>query len=443
MLFRDRADAGRRLAFATRRHRDEAPVILALPRGGVPVAYEVARALSAPLDVWVVRKIGAPGHEELGLGAVAEGGETYLNEELMGELGLSLDDIADVVAHKTAEVNERVQRFRRGRPPPEIEGRTVILVDDGIATGGTVRAALRAIRRQRPRRLVLAVPVAAGSTLASLRPEADEVICLEEDPYLAAIGAYYEDFRQTPDAEVSALLERARRSLAPEADPRPPPAARREELPVDIDAGGARLPGTLTIPDGATGLVVFAHGSGSSRHSPRNRLVARALESAGLATLLFDLLTAEEEAEDAVTGRLRFDVDFLAVRVLDVILGAHALAETSHLPVGIFGASTGAAAALIAAAARPDLVGAVVSRGGRPDLAAPHLRRVVASTLLIVGSADTEVLALNRSALDLLGGPKELAIIEGATHLFEEPGTLEEVAQLARDWFVRHIGRAP
>src|SRR4051812_27453102 len=160
MLFRDRADAGRRLAFATRRYRDEAPVVLALPRGGVPVAYQIARALSAPLDVWGARKIGAPGHQELGLGAVAEGGETYLNEELMDEIGVSPDEVADVVARKTREMDAQVRRLRQGRPPPEIEGRTVILVDDGIATGGTARAALRALRRRRPGRLVLAIPVA-------------------------------------------------------------------------------------------------------------------------------------------------------------------------------------------------------------------------------------------------------------------------------------------
>src|SRR3954471_13859858 len=132
MVFRDRADAGRRLAFATRRYRDEAPVVLALPRGGVPVAHEIARALSAPLDVWVVRKVGAPGHEELGLGAVAEGGETYLNEDLMAELGVAAEDVADLVARKAGEVEQRVRRFRRGRPQPDVAGRAVIVVDDGI-----------------------------------------------------------------------------------------------------------------------------------------------------------------------------------------------------------------------------------------------------------------------------------------------------------------------
>jgi putative phosphoribosyl transferase len=439
MLFRDRVDAGRRLAFALRRHRDEAPIVLGLPRGGVPVAYEVARALSAPLDVWVVRKVGAPGQQELGLGAVAEGGETYLHEGLMAELGLNDDEVAAIVARKAAEVAQRVRRFRRGQPPPEIEDRTVLVVDDGIATGGTTRAALRAIRRCRPKRLILAVPVASESTLESLRSEADEVVCLDSDPYLAAIGDHYQDFGQTTDDEVVDLLERARKGDAP-GRAGPKAGARVEECAVDIEVDGVTLDGSLAIPDGATGLVLFAHGSGSSRRSPRNRFVAQALQRAGLATLLFDLLTAEEEAEDEVTGRLRFDVDLLATRVLGAAEATRAHPDTRDLRLGYFGASTGAAAALIAAAKRPDFAAAVVSRGGRPDLAGSDLPRVVAPTLLIVGSADLDVLALNREALERLGGPRQLAIVQGATHLFEEPGALEEVARVAAEWFVHHLG---
>jgi putative phosphoribosyl transferase len=445
MLFRDRVDAGRRLAFALEPYRDEAPIVLGLPRGGVPVAYEVARALKAPLDVWVVRKLGAPGQEELGLGAVAEGGETYLNENLIAEIGVSEDELAEVVGRKLAEVDERVRRFRRDRPPPALQGRTAIVVDDGIATGGTVRAALRAIRRHQPKRVVLAVPVAAASTLESLRPEADEVVCLYEDPYLAAIGGYYLDFSQTSDDEVIGLLDRASQGYAGAEDEEGRADSTAEPLSVDVDieVSGVRLEGNLTIPGGAAGLVLFAHGSGSSRYSPRNRFVAQVLQSAGLGTLLFDLLTAEEEVEDEETGQIRFDVDFLAKRVLGATLWARAQPETISLRIGYFGASTGAAAALIAAAQRPDLVGAVVSRGGRPDLAGPFLERVVAPTLLIVGSEDTQVLALNQEAFELLRGPRQLAIVRGATHLFEEPGALEGVARVASAWFTRYLMHEP
>ena len=214
-------------------------------------------------------------------------------------------------------------------------------------------------------------------------------------------------------------------------------AAERE---VEVLAGSARLGGTLAVPDGARGLVLFAHGSGSSRHSPRNRYVAYTLRTMGLGTLLFDLLTEDEEDEDARTGELRFDIDFLARRLGEVTNWVFAHPELSHLRVGYFGSSTGAGAALVAAAARPEAVGAVVSRGGRPDLAGGALQRVLAPTLFIVGGADTVVLDLNARALDLLRAPKVLEVIPGATHLFEEQGALERVAALAGDWFTRFLG---
>jgi dienelactone hydrolase len=200
------------------------------------------------------------------------------------------------------------------------------------------------------------------------------------------------------------------------------------------------LDGDLTVPPDAHGIVVFAHGSGSGRFSPRNRAVANVLVQAGLATLLMDLLTAEEEAVDLRTRHLRFDVGLLGRRVIATIEWLAADATVTALPVGCFGASTGAAAALIAAAERPERVAAVVSRGGRPDLAGEALFRVTAPTLLIVGGNDIEVLRLNQQALAALAGEARLEIVPGATHLFEEPGALERVAVLARDWFLRHLG---
>ncbi len=213
-----------------------------------------------------------------------------------------------------------------------------------------------------------------------------------------------------------------------------------EAREVTVRAGGVALGGSLGVPPEAVGLVIFAHGSGSSRFSPRNRAVAGALREAGLATLLFDLLSPEEEAEDDVTGALRFDIPFLARRLLEVLAWAARQPEVAHPRVGLFGSSTGAAAALVAAALRPEAVSAVVSRGGRADLAGPVLARVEAPTLLIVGGEDTGVLALNEEAHARLGAVKELRVLPGATHLFEEPGALEQVARLAAGWFVRHLG---
>ncbi len=216
------------------------------------------------------------------------------------------------------------------------------------------------------------------------------------------------------------------------------PAKGKETL-VRVAAGTVTLEGNLTLPEGAGGIVLFAHGSGSSRLSPRNRHVARLLNEGKLATLLVDLLTQEEEAFDVRTGRLRFDIDFLADRVVGVTDSLKGQQDTQDLRLGYFGASTGAAAALVAAAQRPDAVAAIVSRGGRPDLAGPVLARVLAPTLLIVGGNDFEVVKLNKTALGQLRCEKQLVIVPKATHLFEEPGALDEVARLAREWFESNL----
>jgi dienelactone hydrolase len=211
------------------------------------------------------------------------------------------------------------------------------------------------------------------------------------------------------------------------------------ERAVTITAGDVQMEADLTLPPGASGLVIFCHGSGSSRHSPRNREVARALVARGLSTLLMDLLTPEEEQVDLRTRHLRFDIDMLAVRVVHAIQWSRREPDLRTLPLGLFGSSTGAAAALLAAAHEPGTVAAIVSRGGRPDLAGPALRSVRAPTLLIVGGYDGQVIDLNRSAQRALPESTRLEIVEGATHLFEEPGALDRVARLAGDWFLEHL----
>jgi putative phosphoribosyl transferase len=208
---------------------------------------------------------------------------------------------------------------------------------------------------------------------------------------------------------------------------------------VRIPAGEAVLEGDLVLPDSAVGVVVFAHGSGSGRHSPRNRAVAATLNEAGIGTLLIDLLASAEDELDRVTGEYRFDIELLARRLIASIDWLRQ-GPAEALDIGLFGASTGAAASLVAAAARPDDVAAVVSRGGRPDLAGPALSRVRAPTLLIVGGEDHAVLELNRRALEQLRTEKQLVVVPGATHLFEEPGALDQVAWLAADWFSRYLG---
>jgi len=213
------------------------------------------------------------------------------------------------------------------------------------------------------------------------------------------------------------------------------------EIALQVTTGGVSLSGDLALPEHASGLVLFAHGSGSSRHSPRNRHVAQALQSAGPGTLLLDLLTPAEEQVDRVTSELRFDIGLLARRLMSAAEAMAAGAQTRQLPLGLFGASTGAAAALMVAAERPQWVRAVVSRGGRPDLSGPALPRVHAPTLLIVGGEDWQVIELNQDALRQIAAEKRLEIVPGATHLFEEPGALDQVASLAREWFGKHLTR--
>jgi putative phosphoribosyl transferase len=429
--FTDRRAAGRDLAERLRPLAVESPVVLGLARGGVPVAYEVAQLLGAPLDVLVVRKIGAPGNPELGIGAIAEGDVRVLNQQVMRHLLISGEELEAAVARARAEVEARVQRYRNSHPPLDVKGHTAIVVDDGLATGGTARAALRAVRAREPRKLILAVPVGAPESVESLREEADEVICLLEPELMWAVGLWYEHFQPTSDGEIAQLL------AGDTEDPPPPLVASSREVRIPAGAG-LELVGDLVVPESARGLVVFAHGSGSSRHSPRNRQVARALNDRRLATLLLDLLTADEERNRANV----FDIALLADRLVAATRWAQREPQLAGLRIGYFGASTGAGAALWAAAELGEEIGAVVSRGGRPDLAAERLGEVRAPVQLIVGAHDEIVLELNEQARTLLQAPAELAVVPRATHLFEEPGALEEVSRLAGEWFQRRLARA-
>lgn len=438
-MFDDRRDAGCRLAARLEALRGSDVVVLGLPRGGVPVAFEVAHALRAPLDILVVGKLGVPNQPELAFGAIGEGGIRVLNDSVVRQAHLSDGEMAAIEEARRAELTRRSERFRRGRERIPLEGRTAVIVDDGVATGATARAACRVARALGARRVVLAVPIGAPDVPAQFAGDADEVICLVMPQDFYAVGQGYRDFGQTSDDEVVALLERAREGTAMsgavpsdgrDADD---PFLRDEE--VRVTAGPVTLAGHLTIPQRPTGIVVFAHGSGSSRHSPRNRYVAEVLNRAGLGTVLFDLLTPAEERDRANV----FDIGLLAQRLVEVTRWLAGQPDTASLPVGYFGASTGAGAALVAAADTGTTVAAVVSRGGRPDLAGSRLRDVHSPTLLLVGGWDDVVIDLNRQAQAEIPADCELTIIPGATHLFEEPGTLERVAELARDWFLRHL----
>jgi putative phosphoribosyl transferase len=396
---------------------------------------EVAAALHAPLDVIVVRKLGVPFQPELGMGAIGEDGVRVLNAEVVQMAGVSSEELAAVERRERVELERRARRFRGGRVRVPIEGKTVVVVDDGIATGSTARAACQVARAHGASRVILAVPVAPRDWTDRLAGDADEFVCLDTPEPFFGVGQFYADFSQTTDEEVIACLRHGRPAVAAattsaQADD---PPIRDEE--VDVQAGTVRLGGRLTVPEVAVGVVVFAHGSGSSSRSSRNRYVAAVLNQAGLATLLFDLLTPGEEFDRANV----FDVELLARRLGQVTTWLRAQPETRDLPVGYFGASTGAAAALWAASEPDAQIAAVVSRGGRPDLAGPRLAAVTAPTLLIVGGLDHVVLDLNRQARAQLCGESSLVVVPGATHLFEEDDTLQAAAELARDWFTDHL----
>lgn len=423
MKFVDRQHAGRLLAERIIGLELKEPLVLALPRGGVPVAYEIAHAIGAPLDVLIVRKVGAPGYEEFGIGAVTENNHYWIDPEAMSRFSSRAVDIDRTLTKEREEVQRRIELYRDRRPLPDLRGRSVLVVDDGLATGVTARVACAYLKQQGAGEVILAVPVCSPRTSDLLRNEVSRLVCLHEPESFFAVGQFYQRFHQLEDHEVLNLLHRARAEGV------------TENAEVEIEEAGLSLHGLLATPPGAKGTVIFAHGSGSSRLSPRNQQVARALQAEGLATLLFDLLTPEE----AEKRRNVFDIPLLGSRLL---LAARWLKKRRQAgPVGFFGASTGGGAALWAAAEIGAEVAAVVSRGGRPDLAGERLKDLATPALLIVGGRDGPVIQLNRRVLPLLKNAK-LEIVPGATHLFEEPGALEQVERLAAEWFLEHFSGA-
>jgi putative phosphoribosyl transferase len=444
MYFQDRVDAGRQLAELIAPELiaaeliapvlmdkpaisdDRGVVILGLPRGGVPVAAEVAAQVGAPLDIILVRKLGVPAQPELGFGALGEGGVRVLSTPIMSAAGVTERDVAHVEAKARTELDQRIAIFRSEAPAISLAGRTAVIVDDGFATGSTAIAACRVARARGADRVILAVAVAPSDWITRCGDVADRLIAVATPANFSSVGEWYQDFSPTTDAEVIEILRRARsKEQARERDP----------LKVHIPWGNSEVVGELLMPDRPRGLVVFAHGSGSSRRSPRNRIVAESLYQAGIASLLIDLLTLDETARHATVDR----IDLLAERMVAAVEWVSHQPELSAIKIGVCGASTGAAVALWSAAQPHSPIAAVVSRGGRPDLAREVLHIVTAPTLMIVGSRDHQVLKLNSEARALMNCETELTVVPGATHLFEEPGTLEVAAQAASEWFVRYL----
>jgi putative phosphoribosyl transferase len=427
--YANRHEAGRKLAQALLDDdllgaSHERVVEVGLARGGVEVAAELAAMIGAPLDALAVRKVQHPWQPEYGIGAVAPGAIAYVRSND----GLTDEEVSAAVHAASARADALDARLHEQRAPISVAGATCVLADDGLATGGTMMVAVRWARARGARRIVVAVPVGAAATVRRLKSHdgADAVVCLLRPRDFGAVGFWYEDFRQVSDEDVLALLARASSGGV---------VVKRA---AEIDADDVALLGDLAIPERPRGIVVFAHGSGSSHRSPRNVAVADALNRAGISTLLFDLLTDEEALDRSKV----FDVALLARRLVGATRWLIERPEAQGLPIGYFGTSTGAAAALLAAAELGDEISAVVSRGGRPDLARSALADVHAPTLLVVGGADPVVLELNQDAAARLTCAHALEVVAGAKHLFEEPGALDRVSSLAASWFTKQFGAA-
>jgi putative phosphoribosyl transferase len=419
MRFENRFQAGIILAEQLKPWASSHPLVLALPRGGVPVAYEIAKALQGELDLLLVKKIGVPGRRELALGAIAEQGKPYWNNEVLSLVDFPKSKLKILSNEKLKELEEQSRILRGDRLRRPVADRVVILVDDGLATGATMIAAIECLKQQKPKKIIVAVPVGSRQAAESISELVDQIVISHIPDDLWSVGLWYQDFTQVSDLEVKELLS-VPFGVIPEG----------EDFEIEIRDDDVSLPGRLTLPPHARGVVVFAHGSGSTHMSPRNRRVAQALHNSGFGTLLFDLLTEQEGARRANV----FDIDLLVHRLGVATAWLRERQRLSPLPIGYFGASTGAAAAL-GAAAKDSSIFAVVSRGGRPDLA-KNLPNVNSPTLLIVGGNDGAVITLNESAKRDLKSA-EIVIVPGAGHLFEEPGSLEKVMEYAVDWFSR------
>lgn len=381
-VFRDRRDAGRRLAARLEHLRPEAPVVLAVPRGGLPVAQEVAQALGAPLDVLTVRKVGEPRSR---YGAVAEGGIAVIDHDDAARLGIDAAALAAAREHALADVEQQARHHRDGRAPLDIAGRTVVLIDDGIGTGRSAIAAAHAARRRGAARIVLAVPVSGSAALARVSEELDEVVCIEVGP----LARWYEDAPFVTDAEIRSAL-----------------AAQSEVTTETVELPGG-VTARLVVPQAARGAVILA-----TDHAP----VAEILRNRGFATLAL-------RPEPSAPFR-------------DAAAWLHGYPATERLGLGLYGSGATAVAAL--ASARECEAQAVVAAGGRPDRA--ELPGPAVAVLLVVGGEDRTLLRLARTAQQQFERDAgQLAVVAGATHAFAEHGAVEQVAHLAAGWFAAHL----
>lgn len=413
--YRDRVDAGRQLAAALAERGYERPVVLGIPRGGLPVAAEVARALHGQLGVVVARKLRAPAQPELAIGAVTADGAAWVNTQLARDTGADDRYLEREMAHQVAEARHREELFDGHRRPP-VEGRVVIIVDDGLATGATARAAARSMRASGAAKVVLAVPVAPPESVRELAAEVDEVVCPRVEMDFWAIGQFYDAFPQVPDEEVKAILDRFGSEV--------------ETREARVRRDGIELAARLRLPGGQTPYVTFVHGLGSSKDSPRNVVIAERLVDEGIAALLFDLSGHGESG--GRPGSIEQYVDDLVA----VESWARSQVELRDAPHAIAGSSLGAVVALRGVLEGRVTADALVLRSA--PISPEEYQGLTVPALLLVGSHDPLVAEAREGARRCPA--IDLRIVQGAGHLFEEEGTLEDATGITVEWLSRTLG---
>jgi putative phosphoribosyl transferase len=434
MIFKDRADAGRALADELAPLIAPPCVVVAIPRGGVSVAMPIVERFRVPLTVVYARKLTARVAPELAFGALDEDGEMITDPSTVDGLGLGPHDIEAARARTAAEITRRMVLYRVPPLAHYLPGSTVVLVDDGLATGLTMQAALAYARRHGAARIIVAVPCAAAQAAAHFRRAADHFVSLTVDEDFAAVGEYYEDFSPVSDDEVVAMLTRAA-GLVPAL----PPARAGGRVSFE-NARGVRLAGVLQVPEtpGLHPVVVFCHGWGSGKDSPRNTAVAEALRAEGFATFLFDF-TGHGESEGAVEESTPGQQDDDLRAALDVLKTAGGIDPER---IGVAGASSGAAVALTRAAV-DSRIRALALRSANPEGADAAASKVTVPTLLVVGEYDAPIRDANEALLRRLRGPRRHAVVPGGDHLFEDPRALREAIRLMVAWFKEHLVGPP
>lgn len=404
-------------------------VVVALPRGGVPIAGMIAKKFDLPLEIVSVKKIGYPVNPELALGAITEAGDTVINEDIRRASNLREDEIEEICEKYLLLAKAKAKKIRGEYNLVNLNNKDILLVDDGIATGASIEAAIKFLKNNRVNNILIATPVASKESLARITHQVDKIITIDTPSPFLSVGRWFECFEQVEDDEVEKIVLHFKKGQSDD---------KYLHIDVTVNCNGNCHDGSLVKVANEKAWVVFAHGSGSSHLSPRNNLLASKLNAKGFSTLLFDLLTPIEDRED----KNRFNITLLSERLVQALKW---LMQSDHYnpatPIGLFGASTGAAAALVVASKFQDQlpIFSIVSRGGRPDLVGVNeLNDVMLPVLLIVGAKDYSVIELNEIAHNQIYKSK-IQLIANATHLFDEPGTLEKVAELTTNWFQQQL----